>query len=99
MIAVAAHLDTVEPIAPCAVQVAFAALPHFGFEPSTESRSTDANIPMSLGIPAVSLGTGGDSGRAHSLEEWIDVEPEASLRGLYAGLATILETAGLTEDR
>lgn len=80
------------------VQAAFAALPHFGFEPSTGSSSTDANIPMSLGIPAIRLGTGGDGGRAHSLEEWIDVDPEASLRGLYAGLATILGTAGLTED-
>lgn len=79
------------------VQAAFAALPHFGFEATTGSSSTDANIPMSLGIPAIRLGSGGTGGRAHSLDEWIDVEPEESLRGLYAGLATILGTAGLAE--
>ena len=80
------------------VQAAFAALPAFGFEPSTGASSTDANIPMNLGIPAIRLGSGGTGGRAHSLEEWIDVEPEASLRGLHAGLATILGTAGLAEE-
>ncbi|RMC31314.1 M20/M25/M40 family metallo-hydrolase [Paracoccus alkanivorans] len=79
------------------VQAAFAALPHFGFEATTGSSSTDANIPMSLGIPAIRLGSGGTGGRAHSLDEWIDVEPEESLRGLYAGLATILGTAGLAK--
>ncbi|MBE9637098.1 M20/M25/M40 family metallo-hydrolase [Salipiger mangrovisoli] len=79
------------------VQAAFAALPAFGFTPSTASSSTDANIPMSLGVPAICLGSGGTGGRAHSLEEWIDVEPELSLRGLYAGLATILGTVGMVE--
>ncbi|RNF34698.1 M20/M25/M40 family metallo-hydrolase [Paracoccus methylarcula] len=78
-------------------QAAFASLPHFGFEPSTGASSTDANIPMSLGIPAIRLGSGGTGGRAHSLDEWIDVETEESLRGLYAGLATILGTAGMAE--
>lgn len=78
-------------------QAAFASLPHFGFEPTTGASSTDANIPMSLGIPAIRLGSGGTGGRAHSLDEWIDVEAEESLRGLYAGLATILGTAGLAE--
>ncbi|WP_210245243.1 M20/M25/M40 family metallo-hydrolase [Martelella alba] len=74
-----------------------AALQAFGFAAGPEFSSTDANIPMSLGIPAISLGTGGDGGRAHSLDEWIDVEPEASAKGLQAGLAAILGTAGLFE--
>lgn len=77
------------------VQAAFAALPAFGFEATTGASSTDANIPMSLGIPAIRLGSGGTGGRAHSVEEWIDVEPELSLRGLTAGLATILGTVGM----
>ncbi|MBY6089900.1 M20/M25/M40 family metallo-hydrolase [Maritimibacter alkaliphilus] len=80
------------------VQAAFAALPLFGFEKSTGSSSTDANIAMSLGIPAIRLGSGGDGGRAHSLDEWIDVEIEESLRGLNAGLATILGTVGVATD-
>jgi acetylornithine deacetylase/succinyl-diaminopimelate desuccinylase-like protein len=79
------------------VQAAFAALPLFGFEKTTGSSSTDANIAMSLGIPAIRLGSGGDGGRAHSLDEWIDVEIEESLRGLTAGLATILGTAGVAD--
>lgn len=70
----------------------------FGFEPETACSSTDANIPMSLGIPAVTFGNGGTSGRAHSLEEWIDVEPGLSLRGLNAALAAILGTAGFVAD-
>jgi hypothetical protein len=53
---------------------------------------------MSLGIPAIKIGSGGSGGRAHSLEEWIDVTPEASLRGMRAGLATLLATAGMPEN-
>ena len=34
--------------------------------------STDANIPLSLGIPAVAIGTGGSSGGIHTLAEWYD---------------------------
>lgn len=79
------------------VQSALAALPAFGFTASTGESSTDANIPMSLGVPAICLGSGGTGGRAHTLEEWIDVEPELSLRGLYAGLAAILGTVGMIE--
>jgi tripeptide aminopeptidase len=63
-----------------------------GFE--EEASSTDANVPMSLGIPAIKIGSGGRGGRAHSLEEWIDVEKAESLRGMTAGLATILAVAG-----
>jgi tripeptide aminopeptidase len=80
------------------VQAALTALPAFGFAAATKSSSTDANIPMSLGIPAICLGSGGTGGRTHSLEEWIDVEPELSLRGLSAGLATILGTVGMRLD-
>ena len=77
------------------VRAAHAALKAFGFDPHPGTSSTDANIPMSLGIPAIRLGSGGTGGRAHSLEEWIDVEPELSVRGLTAGLATIIGTAGM----
>lgn len=34
--------------------------------------STDANYPLSLGIPAITLGGGGSSGDAHTIEEWFD---------------------------
>ena len=77
------------------VRFAQAALGAHGVTTRFEYSSTDANIPMSLGIPAIKIGSGGTGGRGHSLEEWIDVEPEASLRGMAAGLATILAVAGV----
>jgi len=79
------------------VQFATAAIAAHGFTPQHEYSSTDANIPMSLGIPAIKIGSGGRGGRAHSLEEWIDVEKGESLRGMSAGLAAILAVAGLAE--
>jgi acetylornithine deacetylase/succinyl-diaminopimelate desuccinylase-like protein len=47
-----------------------AATRHFGDVPALESSSTDANIPIALGIPAVTITRGGIGGRAHSPDEW-----------------------------
>jgi acetylornithine deacetylase/succinyl-diaminopimelate desuccinylase-like protein len=80
------------------VRFAAAAIAAHGTLPSFEASSTDANIPMSLGIPAIKIGSGGSGGRAHSLEEWIDVTPEASLNGMRAGLATLLAAAGMVDE-
>lgn len=46
--------------------------------------STDANLPMSLGIPAVTLGAGGEAGDAHTPQEWYRNHkgPEGVLRAL-----------------
>jgi acetylornithine deacetylase/succinyl-diaminopimelate desuccinylase-like protein len=79
------------------IRLATAALEAQGFAPRHEASSTDANIPMSLGIPAIKLGSGGRGGRAHSLDEWIDVEPGESLRGMAATLSAILAVAGVAE--
>jgi len=76
------------------VRYAAAAIAAQGIAVEEEVSSTDANIPMSLGIPAIKIGSGGRGGRAHSLEEWIDVDKPESLRGMTAGLATILAVAG-----
>lgn len=76
-------------------RLAQAALHAHGIATSFEYSSTDANIPMSMGIPAIKIGSGGTGGRGHSLEEWIDVEKEASVRGMAAGLATLLAVAGV----
>lgn len=72
-----------------------AALQAHGFTVRHAYSSTDANIPMSLGIPAVKIGSGGTGGRGHSLDEWIDVEPTNSVRGMAAGLTAILAVAGI----
>lgn len=77
------------------VRIATDATQCFGFAGKHAYSSTDANIPMSLGIPAVKIGSGGSGGRAHALEEWIDVEASESVRGMAAGLATVLAAAGV----
>jgi len=79
------------------VRFAQAAIEAQGFETRFEYSSTDANIPMSMGIPAIKIGSGGYGGRQHSLEEWIDVEADASIRGMAAGLATVLALAGVAD--
>jgi len=58
-----------------------------------ERSSTDANIPLSMGIPAISLGAGGRSGGAHTLDEWYD--PAGREMGLQRVAITVLGVAGL----
>lgn len=58
-----------------------------------ERSSTDANIPLSLGIPAISIGAGGRSGGAHTLEEWY--EPAGREMGLQRAALTLLGVAGV----
>jgi acetylornithine deacetylase/succinyl-diaminopimelate desuccinylase-like protein len=43
---------------------------HLGLRSEQRLGSTDANIPLSLGVPALSIGAGGDGGGAHTLAEW-----------------------------
>jgi len=53
-----------------------------------ERSSTDANIPLSLNIPAVSLGGGGKGGGSHTTAEWYDATGrELGLKRLF--LATV----------
>jgi tripeptide aminopeptidase len=60
-----------------------------------ERSSTDANIPLSVGIPAISLGAGGRSGGAHTIEEWYD--PTNRELGLQRVALTLLAVAGLEQ--
>ncbi len=77
------------------VQAALEAARAFGSEPSLRTSSTDANLPISLGIPAITIGRGGLGGRSHSLDEWVDVEREPTVRGLQVVLTTVLAAAAL----
>lgn len=52
------------------VRAARAATRFIGETPELAASSTDANIPIALGIPAIGLGAGGESGGTHTLEEW-----------------------------
>lgn len=54
---------------------------HLGLRTNLRLGSTDANIPLSLGVPALSIGAGGDGGGAHTLAEWYSAKNrEAGLR-------------------
>jgi tripeptide aminopeptidase len=55
--------------------------------------STDSNQPMSLGIPAVTIGGGGEGGNWHSRNEWY--KPVAGWLGPQRALLTILMLQGL----
>ena len=57
-----------------------------------ERSSTDANIPLSLGIPAVAIGGGGKGGGSHTLDEWYD--PSGREAGLKRVFLTVLSLAG-----
>lgn len=66
------------------VRAAVAATRAVGGAPELAVSSTDANIPMSLGIPAITMGAGGEAGLAHTTDEWYRNEggPEGILRAL-----------------
>jgi len=55
--------------------------------------STDSNLAMSLGIPAVTIGGGGEGGNWHSRSEWY--KPIDAYLGPQNALLTILVLAGL----
>lgn len=57
--------------------------------------STDANVPMALGIPAITIAGGGNGGGSHSPEEWFS--PDNSHVGPQTALLIVLALAGLDE--
>lgn len=52
------------------IQRAMACTALFGKRPRLTRGSTNSNIPISLGVPAVTVGRGGEGANAHSLDEW-----------------------------
>jgi acetylornithine deacetylase/succinyl-diaminopimelate desuccinylase-like protein len=70
------------------VQAALWASRATGHRPSLSYSSTDSNLPISLGIPAVTLGGGGRSDNAHSLKEWF--EPAEAWKGPQTILLAVL---------
>ena len=67
-----------------------------GNQSRIERGSTDANIPLSLGIPAVSLGCGGTGGGSHTLEEWYD--PAGRELGLKRLFLVTVALAGIQPE-
>jgi acetylornithine deacetylase/succinyl-diaminopimelate desuccinylase-like protein len=68
------------------VQTAIAAGKTLGFSVSTGASSTDANIPISMGIPGIRIAGGGSGGGAHSLNEWYVDTPNSYLGPQWAAL-------------
>jgi len=68
-----------------------------GNQSRIERSSTDANIPLSLGIDAISIAPAGSGGGAHSLQEWYD--SAAGKLGLKRVLLTILGISGVAEEK
>jgi tripeptide aminopeptidase len=66
---------------------------HLNLHTETGLGSTDANIPLSLGVPAIAIGTGGLGGGIHTLQEWYD--PTGRNSALRRVLLTLLDTAEL----
>lgn len=77
------------------VELALEATKRLGVEPRLDQSSTDSNLPISLGIPAITLGAGGTSGCSHTLAEWYD--PRDRDQGLKRGLLVILGMVGVVQ--
>ena len=75
------------------VKIALETTRLLGVEPRLDQSSTDSNLPISLGIPAITLGAGGTSGSSHTLAEWYD--PRDRDRGLKRNLLVALALAGV----
>lgn len=74
------------------VQTAVAATRAVGHDHQLACASTDANIPIALGVPAVALGAGGRSGDAHLPSEWYEND-----KGALGVVRALLVTAAMAE--
>ena len=73
------------------VLIALAATRAMNALPELALSSTDANLPMALGIPAITIGAGGEAGLAHTTEEWY--RNLAGPEGVVRALITLLLAA------
>ena len=75
------------------VQAALAATRLIGRTPQAGAASTDANVPLGLGVPAVAIGAGGRGGLAHTPGEWYE-NVDGAL-GIARALTIVCAAAGL----
>lgn len=84
----------IQPIDAPIVQTAMLAVEQIGLKPVLEEpASTDSNVAISLGIPAMTLGRGGNNGDNHSINEWWD--PKDAYLGPQKNLLTALGLVGV----
>jgi acetylornithine deacetylase/succinyl-diaminopimelate desuccinylase-like protein len=75
------------------VQRTLAATSAFGAKPFLTRGSTNSNIPIAKGIPAVTIGRGGKGGKAHSLDEWWS--NEEGHKAIQLALLILLSETGM----
>lgn len=75
------------------IQRALAATRFFSVEPELAQGSTDANVPIALGIPATTIGRGGEGAGAHSQNEWW--KNTEGFRAIQKALLIALASAGV----
>ena len=68
------------------VQVALVTAKALGFSPVTTAGSTDSNVPIALGVSAITIDGGGRGEGAHSLGEWYEDGPNGWLGPQWAAL-------------
>jgi hypothetical protein len=76
------------------VQAAIAATRALGSPHELTCASTDANVPIALGVPAIALGAGGRAGDAHLPTEWYE-----NVDGALGVVRALLVTAAMAEVR
>jgi acetylornithine deacetylase/succinyl-diaminopimelate desuccinylase-like protein len=76
------------------VRAAMAATYAIGRTPELVAASTDANVPISLGVPAIAIGAGGRGGGVHTPGEWYD-NTDGAL-GVARALTVLVAAAGLS---
>jgi acetylornithine deacetylase/succinyl-diaminopimelate desuccinylase-like protein len=75
------------------VRLAEEATRALGSTPRLDCSSTDSNIAISLGLPAITVGAGGLSANSHTLDEWYD--PRGRELALNRALLVVLGTVGM----
>lgn len=88
-----AQIDTIgirpagaQPVTAPIVVAALAAAQALGLDSTTEASSTDSNIPMSMGIPSITIDGGGRGGASHAPEEWYEETPDSYKGPQWAAL-------------
>lgn len=75
------------------VRAARTATRMIGDAPELIGSSTDANVPMSIGIPSIAIGAGGISGGSHTKDEWY--ANQRGSEGIERALLTVVGVAGV----
>jgi tripeptide aminopeptidase len=79
------------------IQRSIAAASYFGEVPEINRGSTNSNIPISKGIPSVTIGRGGKGGNAHSLAEWW--YDHDGYKAIQLALLTLVSEAGVSNQK